>query len=63
MGRHREWRSPTLASEPVGHVRGSALVQATVPRSGRPPSAGAPLAVPAMQIPGQGTLDLDGGVA
>ena len=27
------------------------------------PRTGAPLAVPAVQIPGQGTLDLDGGVA
>ena len=52
-----------LATEPVSHVRGSALVQATTPLPADGPSAAARLSVPAMQIPGQGTLDLDGGIA
>ena len=52
-----------LATEPAGHVRGSALVQATTPLPADGPSAAARLSVPAMQIPGQGTLDLDGDIA
>ena len=54
---------PSLASEPAAQERGLRPAQAAVPVAADRPRTGAPLAVPAVQIPGQGTLDLDGGVA
>ena len=54
---------PSLASEPAAQERGLPPAQAAVPVAADRPRTGAPLAVPAVQIPGQATLDLDGGVA
>ncbi len=49
---------PSLASEPAGQERGLPPAQAAVPVAADRPRTGAQLAVPAVQIPGQGTLDL-----
>ncbi len=54
---------PSLASEPAGQERGSVPAAAAPPPPKDRPTTVARLAVPAVQIPGQGTLDLDAGVA
>ena len=54
---------PSLVSELEGQERGQTPAQAAVPAAGSRPRTSALLAVSPVQIPGQGTLDLDGGVA
>jgi hypothetical protein len=53
---------PHLASDAADQERGLRPARA-VPVAADRPRTPAPLAVPAVQIPGQGTLDLGGGVA
>jgi DNA-binding transcriptional ArsR family regulator len=54
---------PSLVSALAGQERGLRPAQAEASVPGDRRRTGAPLPVPAAQIPGQGTLDLDGGVA
>jgi DNA-binding transcriptional ArsR family regulator len=54
---------PPWASEPARQDRGLSPAQAALPVATDHPRASALLAIPAEQIPGQGTLDLDGGIA
>ena len=63
MGRHRRRRSRTWPPEPAAQECGLPPAPAVAPVPADRPRRAALLAVPAMQNPGQGTLDLDGSVA